>query len=114
MPGRVHVRKAGSHTRTGWTYRGRAQPVRRTWRDFASRSHGGNTAVISVSHDLTMTETLLPQPRPVRTEARLAGRDLALQSRRALELSDLLRRRPELRGVCTWAEELTESVLWSA
>jgi len=42
------------------------------------------------------------------------GRDLALQSRRTLGLSDLLRRRPELRGVSTWAEEIAESVLWTA
>ena len=42
------------------------------------------------------------------------GRDLGLQSRRTLGLAELLRRRPELRGVCTWAEEIAESVLWSA
>jgi hypothetical protein len=50
------------------------------------------------------------RPAPVRHE----GRDLALQSRRTLGLADLLERRPELRGISGWAEEVVGSVLWSA
>jgi hypothetical protein len=42
------------------------------------------------------------------------GRDLTLQSRRTLGLADLLERRPELRGVSSWAEDVAEYVLWSA
>lgn len=64
-----------------------------------------------------MTDVLMPQtvapdraPRPRRRE----GRDLALLSRRTLGLVDLLDRRPELRGMSTWTEEVAESVLWSA
>lgn len=57
-----------------------------------------------------MTAHTLP-PRPL---ARPEGRDLSLQSRRTLGLTDLLSRRPELRGVSTWAEEVADSVLWSA
>ena len=43
-----------------------------------------------------------------------AGRNLALQSRRTLDLAELLDRRPDLRGVSTWSEEIALSVLWSA
>jgi len=35
-------------------------------------------------------------------------------SRQTLGVRDLLERRPELRGVVTWSEEIAESVLWSA
>ena len=57
-----------------------------------------------------MSDVRLPEPRPLRLE----GRNLALQSRRTLGLADLLDRRPELRGVTTWTEEVAQSVLWSA
>jgi hypothetical protein len=51
---------------------------------------------------------------PVTTDTDLpaTGRNLALQSRRTLGLTDLLSRRPDLRGVSTWSE-VAESVLWS-
>ncbi len=35
-------------------------------------------------------------------------------SRQTLGVRGLLERRPELRGVVTWSEEIAESVLWSA
>jgi hypothetical protein len=57
-----------------------------------------------------MTDVLLSQPVAVPYE----GRDLALQSRRVLGLARLLERRPELRGVSTWSEEMVQHVLWSA
>lgn len=57
-----------------------------------------------------MSDVHLPEPRPLR----LDGRDLALQSRRTLGLAELLDRRPELRGVTAWTEEVAQSVLWSA
>jgi hypothetical protein len=66
--------------------------------------------VTRAAEDHDMTDVRLPE-RPLR---RLEGRDLALQSRRTLGLADLLDRRPELRGLATWAEEVAESVLWSA
>ncbi len=77
-------------------------------RDFARRTHVRNTGVTGAGHDPGMTDVLMPGP--VRRE----GRDLALQSRRTLALADLLERRPDLRGVGTWAEEVARSVLWSA
>ena len=55
-----------------------------------------------------MTDVRLPGPAP------REARDLSLQSRRTLGLADLLERRPDLRGVSTWAEEVARSVLWSA
>lgn len=53
------------------------------------------------------------QPFDAVTAAREA-RKLALRSRRTLDLTDLLVRRPDLRGVSSWSEEIAESVLWSA
>ena len=73
------------------------------------RSHARNAGVTGAADDHDMTDVRLPE-RPLRLE----GRDLALQSRRTLGLADLLDRRPELRGLTTWAEEVAESVLWSA
>jgi hypothetical protein len=35
-------------------------------------------------------------------------------SRQTFGVRGLLERRPELRGVVTWSEEIAESVLWSA
>ena len=69
-----------------------------------------------------MTDVLVPDPGPDSVSDPVSdpgpdprpGRDLARLSRRTLGLTDLLERRPELRGVSTSAEELVHSVLWSA
>jgi hypothetical protein len=36
------------------------------------------------------------------------------RSRQALGVADLLERRPELRGVSTFSDEVVEAVLWTA
>jgi hypothetical protein len=78
-------------------------------RDFSQRSRARNAGVTGRADDRTMTDLLPPHPAAPRE-----GRDLALQSRRVLGLSTLLQRRPELRGVGTWPEEMVQHVLWSA
>lgn len=65
---------------------------------------------IVVMEDVLHSSTAPTDPRALDRD----GRNLALQSRRTLGLTDLLSRRPELRGVGRSSEEIAESVLWSA
>ena len=55
-----------------------------------------------------MTQEVVGRP------ARPTDQALRRLSRQALGVRGLLERRPELRGVVTWSEEIAESVLWSA
>ncbi|MGH3348744.1 MAG: hypothetical protein ACRDO4_17325 [Nocardioides sp.] len=58
-----------------------------------------------------MTQDVLAGPAGPRPPTDQALRRL---SRQTLGVRDLLERRPELRGVVRWSEEIAESVLWSA
>lgn len=69
-----------------------------------------NGDVIEPDDDPTMTDVRVPDPAP----ALLEGRDLTLRSRRVRGLAELLERRPELREVSAWSDEVTRHVLWSA
>ena len=69
-----------------------------------------NEGVIASDDDPAMIDAGVPDPAPPLVE----GRDLALRSRRVLGLAELLERRPELREVSAWSDEVTRHVLWSA
>lgn len=58
-----------------------------------------------------MTQEVLDRAAALRRPSDEALRRL---SRQTLGVRGLLERRPELRGVVTWSEEIAESVLWSA
>lgn len=58
-----------------------------------------------------MTQEVLDRPAGPR---RPSDRALRRLSRQTLGVQGLLERRPDLRGVVTWSEEIAESVLWSA
>ena len=76
-----------------------------TVQEFPPRSRHRNVGVIRAADDRTMDDVITPARD---------GRRLSLESRRTLGLAELLERRPELRGVGRWGEDITELALWSA
>ena len=69
-----------------------------------------NADVTGPEDDPVMTDVRVPDAATAPREER----DLDLRSRRILGLAELLERRPELREVSAWSDEVTRHVRWSA